>query len=673
MSLPTPQTTLAYANDGKTLLARFYDENRLDVPLSAVAPIMQASIVASEDSRFYQHHGVDFKGVARDAVSNSDGATQGASTLTMQYVRQSMIYSAPTQEDVVAASEKTPARKVREMKLALALEKKLTKPQILERYLNIAPFGHGAWGVSAASRVYFDKDPKDLTLGQAALLAGLVQAPSEYDPLDPQKLPKALERREHVFAQLIRSGKVTRQQAVDARQAPLGLSSKPVSQGCQAVELPDIDPGFMCDYLYRWWSAQPAFGPDPLTRQNRLLSGGYKIITSLDVNVQRSMRTNIEAKIGDTDRRALMLAAVEPSTGRVLGMATNRMFSLNTTGNRPNPNPDKRGQKGTFPNTTNPLIAGGGDVGGYPAGSTFKLFTMVAALEHGIPLSYVIDTQAQYHSKTYKVDAGSKAACPGTQDYCPVNASKTEQGPFDMWTGYGHSVNTYFVPLEEKVGAEHAVDVAKRMGIQFRSDGDQYQASYAHGWGSFTLGVSGTTPLDLISAYSTIANDGKHCTPTPVVDIHDFNGARINAGDPQCNQAIAPDVAHAAADAARCPVGGHGGTGHCNGATAGEVAGIVGKPVIGKTGTTDTNEAATLVAMTRQVAIAGIEADPDWPHDTTADHAQVNAAVERTLRDAMRGKPGIDFPLPPQRLIGNPVKPSATAGKPGAPPPPPQH
>jgi membrane peptidoglycan carboxypeptidase len=644
LSLPTPQTSFLYASDGKTLIAKFFDENRRDVPLADVAPVMRQAIVASEDTRFYSHHGVDMKGVARSAVTHSGGA----STLTMQYVRQSMIYSANTSREVVAASERTGIRKVREMKLALALEKKLTKDQILERYLNIAPFGHGAWGIYAASHVYFDKDPGALTLPEAALLAGLVQAPSDYDPLDPEKRPAALERREHVFAELIRAHQITPQQADEARRAPLVFTDKAPTQGCVAAA---ADLGLSCDYLYRWWLEQPAFGADPYARENRLRSGGYTIISSIDLDLQRAMKRNIDAKIKSTDRRALMLSAIEPATGHVLAMATNRDYSLDTQGNRPNPNPAKKGLPGTFPSTTNPLVSGGGDVSGYPAGSTFKMFTMVAALEQGVPLSYTIDTQARYHSKLYKTGPRDRSACPGSTDYCPGNASASEKGPFDMWSGFGHSVNTYFVPLEEKVGAEHAVDVASRMGIRFRADSDRNQAAAAHTWGAFTLGVSGTTPLDLAGAYATLANDGVHCAPTPVLEIRDFNGQRIDTGNP-CQRAISADVARAALDAARCPVGDGGGLHRCNGATAGQVAGIVGRPVAGKTGTTDTNESATLVAMTRQVAVAGIEADPDWPGDSTADHTHVDATVAQTLRDAMRDKPALDFPAPPKRLVG---------------------
>ncbi|GAA1812908.1 penicillin-binding protein [Planosporangium flavigriseum] len=646
-SVPAPQSSFIYAADGKTLLAMLYDENRRDVPLSEVAPVMQQAIVASEDTRFYQHNGVDYKGLLRAMVANNGGESQGASTLTMQYVRQSAIYAAKTPEDVVAASEKTKARKLREMKLAMALEEKLNKQQILERYLNIAPFGHGAWGIYAASHVYFGKDPKDLTLPEAALLAGLVQAPSVYDPADPDKRDAALKRREHVFSQMVRARNITAQQADEARKAPLKIVDQRPAQGCVSVPYPALGAGFFCDYLYRWWLEQPAFGVDQFERANRLRSGGYTIISSLDMGIQQAMKRNVDSKIALTDRRALMLSAVEPGTGRVLAMATNRNFSVDTSGNLPNPDKMKKGP-GSFPNTTNPLIAGGGGVSGYQAGSTFKMFTMLAALEQGMPLNTTIDAPVTYKSKY--ITQGTN--CPGTNFWCPSNASKTEQGKFDMWTGFGKSVNTYFVPLEERAGADHVVNMATRLGIKFRAEQDRkFATDGADQWGAFTLGVSATTPVDLAGAYATLANDGVHCEPIPVVEIRDPAGNKIEAGKPKCSTAVSPDVARAGIDAARCPVGDKGGLNLCRGAsTAAGVSAIVGKPVFGKTGTTDTNESATLVASTRQVTVAGMEADPDWPADPSADHNHVDVSVAESLRDAMAGKAAIEFPPPSSRL-----------------------
>jgi membrane peptidoglycan carboxypeptidase len=200
--LPVPQISYVFANDGTTLVAMLYDENRRNVTLDEIAKVMQDAMIAAEDTRFYQHKGVDVKGVARAFVANqrAEGTTeQGASTLTMQYVRQVISYSARTPQQVIDATAKTPARKMREMKLAIEVEKRYTKAQILERYLNIASYGQGAYGIFAASQVYFGKPPSDLTLGEAAIIAGLVKGPSEYNPATEAGRPKALERRLYVL------------------------------------------------------------------------------------------------------------------------------------------------------------------------------------------------------------------------------------------------------------------------------------------------------------------------------------------------------------------------------------------------------------------------------------------------------------------------------------------
>ncbi len=181
---PSAQVSYLYAADGKTLITQFYEEYRKYVPISQISRNMLKAIVASEDARFYEHHGVDIKGVLRGAVANhqAGSVSQGASTLTMQYVRNVQRDSAETPQEVAEATEQTNARKLKEMRLAVAVEKELTKEQILERYLNVAYFGHRAYGVYAAAEVYFTKRPKDLTLVEAATLAGLVKAPSAYDP-----------------------------------------------------------------------------------------------------------------------------------------------------------------------------------------------------------------------------------------------------------------------------------------------------------------------------------------------------------------------------------------------------------------------------------------------------------------------------------------------------------
>jgi membrane peptidoglycan carboxypeptidase len=675
----SPQISYVYAADRKTLVSTFYDENRRDIKLADVAPVMRQAMVAAEDVRFYEHHGVDVKGVARAYVANqSAGATsQGASTLTMQYVRQALEYSASTPQQVVDATSDTVGRKLREMRYAIAVEKRLTKDQILERYLNLAPFGHSAFGIYAASQVYFNKQPKDLTLSEASLLAGLVQAPSAYDPMTEQGRASALHRRNmYVLQSMVKMGYITEAQRDAVINDVPKLAGRETPNGCTSVL--DNSWGFMCDLLYRWWLEQPAFGADAYEREQRLRAGGYTIYTSLDIVAQASAKKHIE----EVDRTgsnptALMLAGVEPGTGRITVMAANRTYSNDQSHNGPTNNPARAGQKGNYPNTTNPLISGGNDIAGYQAGSSFKVFTLVAALEKGLPLNHTINTTSPFVSD-YVIDEHSPAACQG-RHYCPVNANPSwMNGSRNMWTGLGRSVNTYFVPLEQEIGAQNAVNVARRLGIQFRAPSDAALAQRANGWGAFTLGVSATTPLDMANAYATLAADGKYCDPIPVIEIRDFSGNKLDAANPRCRQVLDPNVARGAVDAMRCPVGDQSAFGQCDGATAQNVRTIVGKPVAGKTGTTDHDQTATLIAMTRQLAIAGIVADPDWAQTNRLrrdlggrdPHALVvNLAVAYTLRDAMVGRPALNFSAPPPTLAFGPDgKPPASSGS-AAPPP----
>ncbi|WP_436537189.1 transglycosylase domain-containing protein [Actinoplanes sp. HUAS TT8] len=653
----SPQITRVYASDGRTLLSQFYDEFRSDVPLKDISKNMQNAIVAAEDRKFYEHNGVDLKGVARAFVSNNQGgAQQGASTLTMQYVRMSLAYSATNPQEVVDATKDTPKRKITEMKYALQIEKQLSKEQILERYLNIAPFGNQAYGIYAASQVYFNKKPKDLDVAEAAMLAGMVKAPTSFNPTVKSGHDQIQARRDnYIIPGMQAMGAITQADADKAKKEKIPTKVKPVGNGCVSVAKNSW--GFFCDYFYRWWMDQEAFGATTYDRERRLKSGGYKVVTTMDLKGQASARAEIADQQADSSKNALLLAGVEPGTGKVRILATNRKYALDDPDhptNKISPDPKKAAKKirGSFPKTTNPLITGGGDISGYQAGSVFKMFTMVAALEKGIPLSYPINAPAVFHSK-YKAGYGTPSSCPGSDDWCPRNASAKEAGVFNMWTGFGKSVNTFFVPLEQKVGADSVVAVAKRFGIQFRTQVDIDNAKAASTWGAFTLGVMNSTPLEMANAYATLAGDGKYCEPTPVEQITTSDNEKIDVGKPHCIQATTKDVARAALDAARCPVGDSAQLGSCGGnSTAGNTHGIVDHPVFGKTGTTDNSKTASLIVGTTSLVVAGYMAVPDWQdHSDQMSHPVINTTVQHTLADYMKGKPSVQFKKPDNEKI----------------------
>ena len=648
----SPQLSQVFASDNKTLIATFYDEFRSDVPLKDINKHMQDAIVASEDREFFHHNGVDLKGVARAFVNNNQGGgKQGASTLTMQYVRMSLAYSATNPQEVLDATQDTPKRKITEMKYALQVEKELTKQQILERYLNIAPFGNQTYGILAASQVYFKKKPKDLNIAESALLAGMVKAPSSFNPTLASGYPQAVQRRKYVLDAMVTIGAITAAEEVAALKVKVPTKVYPVAPGC--VNVKNNNWGFYCDFFYRWWLDQEAFGATQYDRERRLKSGGYRIVTSMDVEAQADARKRINEKTSDNNRNALLLAGVEPGSGRVRELAANRKFNLDVSKNKPNSNPQKRKDKipSTYPNTTNPLLSGGGDINGYQAGSVFKMFTIVAALEKGYALATSIKAEDQFKS-TFIVGSNDPTACKGTHFYCPRNAGH-EAGVYNMWSGFSASVNTYFVPLEQMTGVENVVDVAKRFGVHFRSDVDTNNANNPSNWGAFTLGVSASTPLEMANAYATLAGDGMYCDPTPIQQITTHDGEKIDVGKPHCTRATSKDVARAALDAARCPVGDSAQLGSCGGRrTAGGVHGVVNHPVFGKTGTTDSSRTAALIVGTTSIVVAGYLVNPDWAnHDDSMDHNIVNPAVYNTVADIMRGKPKEQFPKPDNKKL----------------------
>ncbi|GIE95928.1 penicillin-binding protein [Paractinoplanes rishiriensis] len=654
----SPQISRIYASDNKTQISQFYDEFRSDVPLKEISKPMRDAMVAAEDREFYKHNGVDLKGVARAFVSNNNGKQkQGASTITMQWVRMSLAYSATNAQEVVDATKDTPKRKVTEMKYALEVEKQLTKDQILERYLNIAPFGSRAFGIFAASQVYFNKKPKDLSVGEAAMLAGIIRAPSFYNPTTPDGREEIQKRRDnYVIPGMVEIGAITPEQAAAAKKEPIPNKVRPIANGCVSVAKNNW--GFFCDYFYRWWMSQEQFGETEYDRERRLKSGGYRITTTLDIKAQNSARERIAELIKEKNKNALLLAAIQPGTGKVRLLAANRKYKLDNPQNpqnymSPDPKKARKGIRGSFPNTTNPLLTGGGDITGYQAGSVMKMFTMVAALEKGYPLAYTIKAEKRYRSG-YIVERSTPSACPGTHFWCPSNSGGGGEGVFNMWTGFGKSINTFFVPLEERVGAENVVAVAKRFGIQFRAPNDAELAEprNARQWGAFTLGVSNTTPLDMANAYATLAGDGMYCAPTPIEQIVTQDNAKLDIGKPHCIRATSKDVARAALDATRCPVGDSAQLGRCGGATAPQTRSTVKHPVFGKTGTTDHDKTASLIAGTTQLVVAGYLVNPDYQnHPDRLRHAQVNPAVYKTLADYMEGKPREQFERPESRKI----------------------
>lgn len=565
--VPNPQTTQVLATNGKRI-AYFYTENRQDVRLSAIAPIMRKAQVDIEDYRFYEHGALDLKGTLRALVNNSsDGSTQGGSTLTQQLVKMTLVQQATTRAQRIAATEKSTARKIRELKLAINFEEKYSKDEILKKYLNIAYYGDGAYGINSAAYHYFSVSPSKLTALQAATIAGLVKNPEAYNPV---KHPTAsLARRNVVLAAMARRGAITTDEAKKLSAKPLGLRVRTFANGCVSSMA-----SFSCDYIQRYLLAEPALGKTVAQRRQVLQRGGLIIKSNIDYRMQIAANNAVKANVYPTDSAVGALAMVEPGTGKVRGVAQSRPMGNNT----------KKGQ--TYVNFSAPSAYS--NAMGFQAGSTFKMFTMDAALSNNLPASTVINAPATLSVPLYTYTTCSGGKTP-VEAWSPSNSTNVN-GAMNMYRAFKYSVNTYFVQLERDAGLCNTVKAAKAMGIQV-PDQDQV--------GSFTLGVTSVSPIDLASAYATAASGGMYCKPEPVAQIVDRTGKVLKNYSPQCTRVMSTQVAAQINDIAK-QYQEAGGFGHDLGHTGLNI------PSAGKTGTTQSAEAVWYMGYTPELATAAV-------------------------------------------------------------------
>jgi membrane peptidoglycan carboxypeptidase len=569
---PVPQRSVILAADGSKL-ATFYYENRVDVPLTKVSPVMRKAILAIEDNRFYEHGGLDVKGTIRALASNvvAGEVTQGGSGITQQYVKNLLVETASNAEERNSARATTPARKLRELRMAVAMEKRFTKDQILERYLNIAYFGDGAYGVEAAARHYFGRSAASLTLPQAALLAGIVRYPYAYDPIaNPQQ---ALQRRDTVLARMAQLRWAEPSDVTAAEHAPLNLNVKSTPNGCVESSAP-----FFCDYVQREILTNPIFGPTDNARKLLLQRGGLTIRTTVDPKMQRAAQHAVDHYVPqkNSSHKAAAEVLVQPGTGAVRAMAVDRALG-----------PSEKVGK-TWVN-----FAADGDHGtslGMQAGSTFKVFTLAAALDQGMAFGHRLYAPDHY-APTGLRDCDGKYAGSGTS---LSNAADGEGGrTFSLVTGTWNSVNTFFLNLEKQVGLCDTVKMAEKLGMR-RADGKPLQEV-----ASFTLGPNTVSPIRLAAAYAAFAARGRYCDPVVLTKVTDANGRPLKVPDAKCHQAIRKGVADAVNHVLRGVL------------TQGTAAGMgIGRPAAGKTGTVDDYSSAWFAGYTPDMASAVWVGDP---------------------------------------------------------------
>ncbi|WP_431234243.1 transglycosylase/D,D-transpeptidase PonA2 [Mycolicibacterium psychrotolerans] len=576
--VPTVSTMVDAAGNP---IAWIYAQRRWPVPSDRIADTMKLAIVSIEDKRFADHNGVDVQGTLTGLVGylRGDLDTRGGSTIEQQYIKNyNLLVNAQTDAERRAAVETTPARKLREIRMALALDRAISKPEILTRYLNLVYFGNGAYGVQDAAKTYFGINSTDLNWQQAALLAGIVQSTNALDPYtNPQA---ALARRNVVLDTMIENLPDRAEELRAAREAPLGILPQPNSlpQGCIAAG----DRGFFCDYVLQYL-ARAGLSKDDVARN------GYLIRTTLDPKVQNSVKKAIDTVASpQLDGVASVMSVIQPgkTTHKVLAMGDNRNYGLQLdAGQTVQPQPFS--------------LAGDG------AGSIFKIFTTAAALEMGMGTNAQLEVPAQFQGKG--LGSSNTPGCP-KETWCVKNAGNY-RSPMSVTDALAQSPNTAFARLIGQVGVQRAVDMAVKLGLRsyaepgtaraYQPDSNESLADFIkrQNLGSFTLGPFELNALELSNVAATLASGGMWCPPSPVDKIFDRHGREVAVETQACEQAVPEGLANTLANAL---------SKDSTGGTAAGSAGSVGwsLPMSGKTGTTESHRSSGFLGFTNQYAAA---------------------------------------------------------------------
>jgi membrane peptidoglycan carboxypeptidase len=613
---PPPLVTTITDRNGNPI-ATLYDQYRIPTKPDEISDEMKWALISVEDRRFYEHNGVDWKGTVRALINNSSGGdTQGASTLTQQYVKNyliNVIYR-NDKEGQQRAQESTIGRKLEEARIAIQLETKMSKEEILGGYLNIVEFSREIYGVGAAARAYFNTTPDKLTVAQGALLAGMVQNPPNYDPWKHPE--RALERRNLVLDEMVENRKLTADDAKRIKTEPLGVLPEGPSKPAANCVGAGPENGFFCRYVEDYLLARGMSKDD-------LYTGGYTVRTTLDPEANHAAKESAEQQVDKTQENvANTLSLVKPGKDRheVVALAANRDYG---------PNADAGQTEYALPSAIANVTG---------SGSNYKIFTAAAAMERGVAGIYdTVQSPSNYVSDVF---VGGGKHCPsagrGTKAYCVTNASEGGSGAMTLQTALQTSPNTAFVILEEQAGMGPVLDMANRLGMRSTMasnaatgaapDPESKTAAAkvsqtqffgptenSPGKGSFTLGVSPTSGLELANVAATILSGGVWCPPTPLGEVTDRNGKPYTVKEDPCEQAVPEGLANTLAvgmskdDAA-------GGTAHAAAAAVGW-----NRPMIGKTGTTQHSGSAAFIGGTPQLAGAAMVFRPDRPYGGIID------------------------------------------------------
>ncbi len=536
---PPATRSVIRAADGSVLATLHGDQDRVVVPLSAVPLGVRDAVLAIEDARFYAHGALDVRGIARAAVADvvSGHIRQGGSDLTQQYVK-----------NVVTGDRRSLGRKLVEALDAVQLQRHLTKDQILAAYLNRVYFGDGVYGIAAAAEHYFSRPPGRLSLAQAAALAGTIANPERFRPTAG---PVARARRDQVLDRMAAVGFASPARVAAAKRQPLAPQVHR-----EAVH----DPYFVdavTRALLEDHALDGALGPaGSAARRRAVFEGGLQVTTTLRPTDQRQAERAVTGRLAGTGLGGA-LVSLEPASGAVVAMVGGSDYARSQVN-----------------------LATGQGGGGFPPGSSFKVFYLVAALEQHIPADTSFDTASPV--------TVTAPACPG--GYSVDNAEPSRGGRIALAQATAESVNTYYAQLMVRVGTPNAIGVARRMGI----------TSPLHDYCSLVLGTENLTPLELASAYATLAAGGVHCRPSLLAKVTGPTGRVLFDGRPACRRVLDPQLAAAAVGILGGVVG-PGGTGY---------RAAIGQPVAGKTGTTTSYADAWFTGFTPQLATSVWVGDP---------------------------------------------------------------
>jgi membrane peptidoglycan carboxypeptidase len=579
------QQNIIYANrNGQPVqIAVIYDQNRQVVGSSQVSQYLKDAAVDGEDRRFYSHGGVDVSSIVRAIYTNATtDTTSGSSTLDMQLVKNILIQEAlqnpdPTESKKLYAEaiDDSAMRKLKEMKLAIGLDKKYTKNQILLGYLNIVGFGGNTYGVESAAERYFSTTAANVTVAQAASLIAIVQQPNLQNLSDPSLYAANKVRRDEILKDMLAAKNITQAQFNTAIATPIAAEVKlqTPEDGCLYAS----DAKFACDYVNDLVPTLTALGSTATERAANWALGGYKVYTSIDLNQQDVAQAALSAD-APADETSFGLGAaadaVQPGTGRILVMAQNKDY--NDTANAPSTS--------TAINFSTDKQYGGSS--GFQTGSTYKIFTLADWLQNGHGLNEVVNGSA----RTFQESSFDTSDCgPFTGTYTVNNDSPGEGGPMTVTQATANSVNAAFVGMAQQLNLCDIRSDAEAMGVH-RADGTPLQANPAS-----VLGTNNIAPLTMAGAIATIGADGTYCSPTIIDKLVDPTGKVLQAQPKTCSQALAPNIASTEAYALSTVMK------YGTGAQGNPDDGI---PIVGKTGTTDVADQNWLIATTTKSALA---------------------------------------------------------------------